>query len=70
MRFTPRSPDSPPVNEVQRKATVKPSAVNASVSSEKYTPRRRRTRNPTATPSSAVSATAATSGARRLVLKR
>jgi len=44
----PPSPFSPPVTAVQRNETEYSIAASASVSSEKYTPRRRRMRNPKA----------------------
>ena len=69
-RFTPRNPDSPPVRSVQRNAMEKPSAVKASVRSEKYTPRRRSTRNPTANPRSVVAITAKAIGATMLPLNQ
>src|SRR5882762_2912288 len=58
----PPRPFSPPVTSVQRNATAYSIAASASVSNEKYTPRRRRIRNPNAVATAATIRTPAIVG--------
>ena len=58
----PPRPFSPPVTSVQRNDTAYSIAESASVSSEKYTPRRLRIRNPNAAATAATITTPAIVG--------